>query len=310
MNIYGPSHYQFTKLKEELKNNWQGAAALLLLMVLLFLSSGSPVKSLSSDYTQLVKDATETVLPKAGFQTHIVLGGVVPAMVADGIIDMNKVQALYKNRGGIPPAEMQILTSTSTQPLTVNADNAAWLVHILWPMGLANKLDINNRSPIAGKNVNEYASTGGWQLGKAGSGGVYFNQYNLIALTTAEQQRVQQIAQNTYRPCCDNSSFFQDCNHGSAAMALIELGVSQGLSDAEIYKTLLAFNSYWFQQNYLETALYFKITKNLDWKDIDPKRILSKDYSSISGWMKNVDSVVSQIPGLLPATQNGARCGA
>jgi len=319
--IYGPSHYEFGKLKEGLKNNWQGLAALFLLIAVLFVSSGSPVKSLTlqktnilypskGDYTQIIKDTTEEVLPKAGVLTKIVLGGVVPTMVAGGIIDMTKVQALYKDRGGIPAAEMQILTSTSTQPLVVTADNAAWLVNLLWPIGLANKLDINNQSPIAGKNVNNYASTGGWQLGKEASGGVYFNKYVLIPLTPDQQQRVQQIAQNTYRPCCDNSSFFQDCNHGSAAVALIELGVSQRLPDAEIYKTLLAFNSYWFQQDYLETALYFKVTKNLDWKDVDPKLILSKDYSSVSGWMKNVDSVVSQIPGLILQTQTGGSCGA
>jgi hypothetical protein len=258
----------------------------------------------STSYTAVSAE----VLPSNGIQTRLVLGNIVPTMVSDGIIDMNKMQTLYKNRGGIPTESMQLLIASSSEPLTVTAENAPQLVNILWAIGLSNKMEVNLQSPIVGKNLNHYASTGGWQLGRADTGGEYFNKFPLIPLTLDQQKHVQQIAQNTYRPCCDNSTFYQDCNHGSAAMAIIELGVSEGLSDTEIYKTLLAFNSYWFPQNYIETALYFKIVKGIDWKDVDPKLALSKEYSSVSGWLGNVDSVVSTVPGLLPQAAGGGRC--
>ena len=305
-------------INEELKRNFIGFLSLAaLLYTILSLASLVPAHpssaivkaALTGAYATTTEQVSGQVLPKGGFRTKIVLGDIVPTMVSDGIIDIAKVEALYKNSGGIPPEEMKLLTQPSVEPLVINADNAPWLIDILWPIGLANKMSINEQSPVAGKNVNNFASTGGWSLGKADSGGVYFNAYPLISLTPAQEQHVKEIAGSIYRPCCNNSTFFQDCNHGSAALALVELGVAQGLSDAEIYKTLLDFNSFWFQQNYLETALYFKVVKNTDWNAVDPKVALSQDYSSISGWEKNVDAVVSKIPGLIPQTQSGGSCG-
>ena len=263
-----------------------------------------------ADYAQRMKAVAEQVAPKEGYQTKLILGDLVPRMVALGIIDMAKMEELYKARGGLSPEQKQMLTHPSTVPLSVNADNATWLVNILWPLGLANKMVINKRSPIAGRHVNDFASAGGWQLGREKNGGAYFNRHDLIPLTAKQQQRVWRLATATYRPCCDNSTFFQDCNHGSAAMAILEMGVSQGLSDEEIYRTLLAFNSYWFEQNYLETALYFNVIKKTDWNNVDPKLALSRNYSSLSRWLKNVHAAVSKVPGLLPETETGGTCGA
>ncbi len=258
-------------------------------------------------YEKIVAD----VLPKEGFRTKIILENVVPSMVADGVIDMSKVRALYKNTGGIPTDEMKILTQSSNMPLTIKAENASWLVNILWPIGLSNKMAINESSPIAGKDVNNFASTGGWSLGTQENGGAYFNAYPLVPLTSEQETRVRQIAESTYRPCCDNSTFFQDCNHGSAALALIELGVAQGLPDAEIYRTLLDFNSFWFPQNYVQLGLYFKALRGIEWKDVDPKVALSKDYSSATGNYK-IQAEVAKIPNLVPPrpTNGGAKCGA
>ena len=313
------------ELQQEIKSKGALLAVLIALFVVFsFLSSFSPTKSAatvsttlqagtgeiaSGDYKSRVAFVSDEVNPAKGIRTKIILGDAVPQMVADGIIDIDKIKALYQDRGGIPPEKMKMLTQPSNTPLTINADNATWLVNILWPLGLANKMEVNNQSPIAGASVDGYASTGGWSLGKANTGGGYFNKYSLVPLTPAQEQRVLQIAQNTYRPCCDNSSFFQDCNHGSAAMGIIELGVSQGLSDGDIYQTLLAFNSFWFPQNYVETALYFNIVKGVDWKDVDPKIILGKDYSSLSGWTKNVNAPIQKVSGLIPKTQSGASCG-
>src|SRR5487761_342568 len=41
-----------------------------------------------------------------------------------------------------------------------------------------------------------------------------------------EQAMVLDLATHTFRPCCDNSTFFQDCNHGSALLGLLELAAS------------------------------------------------------------------------------------
>ena len=257
-----------------------------------------------------IQEIIQEVLPTEGFQTKLVLGNVVPTMVQAGIIDMTKVVAHYQGKGGIPAEKYAVLTQTSNIPLVVNKDNTLWLINILWPIGLSNYMRINEHSPIAGEKLSHYASTVGWTLGKIQYGSFYFNTFPLISLTTAQEQHIKEIAKVTFRPCCDNSSFFQDCNHGSAALGIIELGVKQGLSDNEIYKTILDFNSFWFQQEYLETALYFKLVKHMDWKDVDPKLILSKDYSSLSGWNKNVHTAMSKFPGLVPNVPSGSTCGA
>lgn len=253
---------------------------------------------------------TEEVLPKEGFQSQIYLGDAILKLVSYGVIDKEKMENLYQNRGGLVSWQKDMLDKPSAKPLIVTQQNATWLVNMLWPVGLANKMEVNNQSPIAGARVGNYASTGGWNLGREQNGGVYFNQYSIIPLTPKEEQRVKYLAEQIYRPCCNNSTFFQDCNHGSAALALIELGVSEKLSDKEIYKTVLAFNSFWFPQNYLETAFYFRKIKGIDWENIDPKIILSKDYSSITGWLNNVDAVAQKTPDLLPTIVSGGRCGA
>jgi len=219
------------------------------------------------------------------------------------------MEELYKERGGIPPELKQLLTQGSDTPLLITRENADWLVNVLWPLGLANKMAINKRSPIAGKDVGNYASTGGWQLGKAKDGGRYFNRHELVSLTREQQRRVWRIATSTYRPCCDNSTFFQDCNHGSAALAVIQLGVAQGLSDEEIYRTLLAFNSFWFGSSYLETALYLNVVEGKNWSDLDPRVLLSKRYSTASGWERNVHLRASKVPGLLPKPEDDESCG-
>jgi hypothetical protein len=245
------------------------------------------------DYATLAERMEKEVLPDKGFQSKIVLGDLVPRMVKEEIIEMAKFEKLYESRGGLSDEERRMLLEPSSKPLLVNDDNAAFLLNLLWPLGMSNRLRENGLD--ATKSVNSFASTGGWTLGHK-TGNFYYNQLDFFSLTPEEETRVRRIAESTYRPCCNNSTFFQDCNHGSGALALIELGVKQGLSDDEIYKTLLAFNSYWFPQNYIEIGMYFKAVKHRSWAKVDPREVLSKEYSSISGFFENVDDVVSKFP--------------
>lgn len=263
----------------------------------------------ASQNTKAAKLIQEQVTPSNGLKTPIILGDIIPKMVSLGIIDIKKIEDQYKQKGGIPQEEKDLLIKPSKSPLVITSKNQFWLVTLLWPLGLSNKMDINKESPVAGKDVNHFASTRGWTLGQEENGGNYFNKYPLIPLTPQQEQRVRRLAESIYRPCCNNSTFFQDCNHGSAALGLIELGVSQGLNDQEIYKTILSFNSFWFPQNYTEIAFYLQSAKNTNWSDVDPKLVLSKTYSSISGWQL-INASVSKIPGLIPQTKGGGSCGA
>ncbi len=260
----------------------------------------------------LYDEVVAKVLPPAGFQTRIVFGDAIVKLVENGVIDPEKFRKIYAGRG-INEKELLILSQPSGEPLKIDAANAGLLVNLLWPMGLANKTQFNEKSPVNGDSLFNFASTGGWTLGKEDNGGKYFNKFNIVKLTPSEEALALEVAQNTYRPCCGNSTFFQDCNHGSALLGLIELGASQGLSKEELYRVALRFNSFWFPQIYLETALYYKLAKNTAWEDINSKEIMGFNYSSGPGWAKNIgqpfQEIIAKNPGLLPQKQGGAGCG-
>lgn len=262
----------------------------------------------SATENKLFDEVTAKVLPKEGFQSKVVLSDSVVRLAAEGVIDKDKFGAIYKDRGGLPEELKDVLTKPSNRPILLTRSNANYYVNLLWPLGLANYMSSNKSSPVNGKSLFNFASTGGWNLGKEENGGAYFNKFKIVELTPEQEALATKIAENTYRPCCDNSTFFQDCNHGSALLGLLQLGAAQGLTEDELYREALAFNSFWFPHNYIQTALYFKALKNTDWEKVDPKLVMGKDFSAISGWYANVDKEVKRL-GLVPQQEDGGSCG-
>lgn len=262
----------------------------------------------------LYDTAVAKVLPVKGFQSKVILGDSIVKLVEKGVIDKDKFEAIYKARGGLPDELKNVLTKPSEKPILLTRDNANIYVNLLWPVGLSNYMTSNEQSPINrdnGKSLYNFASTGGWNLGKEQNGGAYFNKLKIVELMPEQEGLVLKIAQNSYRPCCNNSTFFQDCNHGSALLGLLELGASQGLTEDELWREALAFNSFWFPSTYIETALYFKVIKDINWENVDPKIAVGKEFSSASGSAK-IAVEVAKIPNLFPPVQNsgGGSCGA
>ena len=263
--------------------------------------------SVSETGSKLFDEVTAKVLPEKGFQSKVALKDSVLGLVENGVIDRGKFEAIYKDRAGLPAELTDVLTRPSDQPMLLTKANANYYVNLLWPLGLANYMSTNKESPISGKSLFNFASTGGWNLGKEENGGAYFNKFKIVELTPEQEALVTKIAQNTYRPCCNNSTFYQDCNHGSALLGLLQLGASQGLSEDELWREALAFNSFWFPHNYIQTGLYLKAVKNTDWENVDPKEVMGKAYSSASG-AGLVAQKVSEL-GLVPQQQGGGSCG-
>ncbi|MBI2100203.1 MAG: hypothetical protein HYT48_02595 [Candidatus Vogelbacteria bacterium] len=264
--------------------------------------------NISQTGNTLIDEVTAKVLPEKGFQSKIALRDSVVKLAQNGVIDRDKFLAIYQDRGGLPEELKDVLDKTSLRPILLTRQNANYYVNLLWPLGLSNYMSSNKQSPILGKSLFNFASTGGWDLGKEENGGAYFNKFKIIDLTQGQEALVTKIAQNAYRPCCNNSTFYQDCNHGSALLGLLQLGAAQGLTEDELYREAVAFNSFWFPHNYIQTALYFKAAKNTDWDKVDPKLVMGKDYSSIGGWYANVDAEVKKL-GLLPQNRGGSNCG-
>ncbi len=256
-----------------------------------------------------VNDATALyaqVVPPEGIAFPGTWQNIGPKLVASGAIDLEKFKDMY-NRSGHPLTEEQIafFTKGSNETIRITSENAHFILNTLWALGLVNKNNIFSEG-LMGQYIEKgqagnFASTGGWSLGKK-PGGELMNSAEIIILTPQQQAIVEQVAKNSYRPCCSNPTMFPDCNHGAAALGLAELLASQGATAEQIAAAVKAANSMWFSQQYLELAVYFKAAEDKDWNDVDPWVVVSKEYSSSSGWanmhkkLKEM-SILPQAPG-------------
>ncbi|NOZ11203.1 MAG: hypothetical protein GXP09_09220 [Gammaproteobacteria bacterium] len=250
------------------------------------------------------------VLPLQGRKIDVSFGDSIQRLVEAGVISPQKFKAVYAKRGGLPEWVEGLFAKSSSDPITMSFQTAPYLLNLLWPLGVATQAQFNAKSPLNGPNVDRYASTGGWTLGKARRGGGYFNKVAAVDLNSSQEAVVFEAAESCYRPCCNNSTFLQDCNHGSALLGLYELAASQGASVDELYKIGHIANSYWYPDEYIEMAYFFQKLKGLNWSEVAPKKVLSKEYSSFSGWQKNVHKPLI-VAGLVPSAQSGSpsNCG-
>lgn len=247
----------------------------------------------------------EKVLPTAGYTVNIKWGDIGKKLVESGAIDLAKFQENYKD----PQYQevMKYLTETQDKGITITQENSYFWINTLWALGLVQKSDVLDKGVMGTqykKEVGNFASTGGWTLGTKAATKLY-STTQIIPLTSEQNQMVMRIAENIYRPCCGNSTAFPDCNHGMAMLALIQLMVSQGQSESEIYKASLAFNSYWFGQTYMDLAYYFKTKQGLDWDKVDAKTVLGQQYSSAQGYQ----NIKKEIEGAPQQPKSGGGCG-
>jgi hypothetical protein len=226
-----------------------------------------------------------------------VWGDLGKQLVDAGVIDKGQLTTLY----GKLSEEQLTLLGTTTGDLTVTPGNAPYLLNLFWALGLGNTNPIladEMADPRYG-GAGGFASTGGWTIAKGDPMG-HYGKHALITLTPAQQKLVDDVSENIYRPCCDNPTHFPDCNHGMAMLGLLELMASQGRNADEMYRAALTMNSYWFPSEYQTLQSYFA-SKGIGWKDVSPKEVLGKDYSSASGY--------GRIAALMqPQQQGGASC--
>lgn len=246
---------------------------------------------------------SDKVLPEEGFLLPISWMDIGPKLVEIGVIDLKKFEKILK----LTPEQKEIFEKGKDIPIKIDSGNSQFVVDVLWALGLAQKSKVYEDGPMGKEYKDErgnFASTGGWTLGKEDPL-FYLNRFDIIPLTEKQQEKVKEIAKNVYRPCCGNSTFFPDCNHGMAALAAIELMVSAGIPEDEIYKNLLKLNSFWFPDSYLVIATYFERQKK-DWALIDAKEVLGDKYSSAKG-IQEVFGKVGPLP--YPTKKNIGGCG-
>lgn len=233
-------------------------------------------------------DIPEQVIPAEGIRTSVSFGDAIQKVIAAGALDPEKLRSNARSKAELPDWVEKVLSGPSKEPIILSLNTAPFLLNLFWPLGLSTKAQFNQTSPINSLKLPSFASTGGWTLGQAPNGSVYFNNVESLHLTEDQEKTVRGIAQSVFRPCCDNSTFFQDCNHGSALLGLVELAASHGATADELYRIALAANSYWFPDHYTKTALYMALYEGRRWRDVSPQLILGPRFSSLSGWQSNV----------------------
>lgn len=246
------------------------------------------------------------VLPRRGISTQVVFGDAIQKLVAAGALDPDKYRAVIAPGQALPAWVERLFVAPSVEPVILSAETAPHLLYLLWALGLSTRTGFNGKSPVGTVRLPSFASTAGWTLGREPNGYVYFNRIDTLRLSRTQEAKVLEVATSTFRPCCDNSTLFQDCNHGSALLGLLELAASQGASRDELYRIALAANSYWFPSQYSMTAMYFRYFQHQAWSAVSPQLVLGATYSSFSGWQRNVSATLAQASSPKPSTSAGA----
>lgn len=246
----------------------------------------------------------QEVVPDEGYVVQLNWGETGKKLVAAGGIDMVKYKELYGD--SVDKDLFTYLTESKDTEIVLTKENAYFWVNTLWALGLTQKSDVLDKGVMGTTyrdRLDGFASTGGWTLGSKEATELY-SSADIVPLTQYQQDLVAKVSSGIYRPCCGNPASFPDCNHGMAILGLLELMASQGATEDEMYSAALAFNSYWFTQTYVDLAYYFRTQAGMAWADVDPRVILSAEYSSAQGY-SNVKKQIGDIPG---SQTSGASC--
>lgn len=258
-----------------------------------------------SDASQKSSDnLEEAVIPSEGAVLPVRWNDLGEKMIAAGVIDAQKFESIYSQRGGLNAEGKQLLYGKDNGNLKITPENSGVILNLLWALGLGNKNDVLDKGEMTDPKyggAENFASTGGWTLAE-GDVMNHYSHHRFITLNLEQQALVERVSKNIYRPCCNNSTHFPDCNHGMAMLGLLELMASQGASEEEMYKTALLVNSYWFPDTYLTIAKYLE-TKGIGWDKADPKEILGVNFSSASGYQQ----ILTQVSP--PQRKSGGGCG-
>ncbi|MDP3956137.1 MAG: hypothetical protein Q8Q18_02750 [bacterium] len=235
----------------------------------------------NSEIERIVHTGEDTLLP-------VEWGDLGKQMVENGVIDGARFENLYTaTYGGLTEDGMSMLYGSENDNIVITSGNSHFVLNLLWAFGLTNKNIILESSEMRDPDYGNgayFASVGGWTL-LNGSVMDHYGAHEMLTLSNDQQELVERVAQNIYRPCCDNSVMLPDCNHGMAMLGLLELLASEGVGESEIYDIALGVNTYWFPDHYRVISTYLR-EQGLSGADSESKNLLSSAYSSGTGYRR------------------------
>ncbi|MFQ5401771.1 MAG: hypothetical protein ACE5E7_19510 [Anaerolineae bacterium] len=251
------------------------------------------------------------VNPPEGYRLPAAYGDLGPRLLEAGGIDYDRFAQVYQRSGRpLSNAQLAILTKGSDEPVLINQENAHFLLNFFWAVGLTNANPLLTEGMMVQASdgqIGRFASTGGWTIGAKPATELYASA-PLIALTPEQQALVESVAERVYRPCCNNHTAFPDCNHGMAMLGLLELMASQGASEDEMFTAAKYINAFWFPQQAMETAVFFKSTMDLDFAQVDGRMAVGPEVFSATGFQQ-MHQYLAEGGELPQGPQGGASCG-
>ena len=292
------------RTKKPAKNLWLiilGLSLGLNILALAYMLKPQVNKLISKSKETAAKKETanlfDEINPEKGFEINAKYDDLGPKMIASGVIDLEKFKQTYeKSAQPLTKEQLEILTKGSDKKIKIDRDNSYFLLNFFWAAGLANKSKALTEGDIVkyGEGqVGNFASTGGWSLSKTQPMDYYANS-DLIPMTGDQESLVQKVASNIYRPCCDNSTAFPDCNHGMALLGVLQLMAGNGATENQMFEAAKYYNAFWFPSNYYDLALYFKNKEGKKFSQVPAQTILGKEFSSSSGWQAAKQWLISK----------------
>jgi hypothetical protein len=273
-------------------------------------SDENPKATLASALAEQGSVISQISMPDS-YTLPVSLGDIGPQLLEAGAIDYDRFVQIYRQAGQpLSKAQLELLTKGSEAPIRIDEDNAYFLLNFFWAFGLTNQNPLLEEGPMmqySEGEIGRFASTGGWTVGAKPATALY-SSTPIITLTPEQQARLEEVASGVYRPCCDNHTAFPDCNHGMAMLGLLELMASQGASADEMFEAAKYANAFWFPQQTLEMALFFKAGKNQDFAEVDAREMVGPAFSSGSGF-RGLHQWLADNGLLEQAPNGGSSCG-
>src|SRR3989344_2361539 len=143
----------------------------------------------------------EQVIPSRGVRLPIKWGDLGVRMIEAGIIDNERFEALYANRGGLDEEMKKLLYDKNNGEIKITPENSGTLLNLFWALGLGNKNEILEKGPMmthsgaaspaeALAKAGGFASTGGCTLAE-GNTMDHYSKHEFFSLTPEQQQLVE-----------------------------------------------------------------------------------------------------------------------
>jgi hypothetical protein len=253
----------------------------------------------------------DQINPPQGYTLPAVFGDVGPQMLAAGAIDYDQFSQVYDQAGQpLTAAQQAVVTRGSEEHVHINSDNAYFLLNFFWALGLVNDNPLLTDGPLVEYSegrIDRFAATGGWTIGQKPPADLVASAA-ILHLNHEQQERLEEVAYNVYRPCCNNHTAFPDCNHGMALLGLLQLMAAQDASVDEMFDAAKYVNAFWFPQQTLHMATFFQQAQGLSFADVDARLLVGPQISSASGY-RNVQQWLATNGNLEQAPGGGSSCG-